>query len=248
MVKYISTIRRIGSKINDIKYFSHLLPLDVKTIVEPFGGGFAVSKCVYKDINKYKFHINDKDEILFYIYKHYQDYIDSSTKLKHIYINGKITYSSFRKYFDVMDIEPHIKQYIGDNDFIKGDCFKITKSTNYNPDEKAILDNSLITSEDYTKILEQYKDDKDAFIFLDPPYLFSNNTMYDPLRGDNDMTHIIVDIYEYFKTCSCKVMLIINKLSILSYLFKDYVKGEYHKVYQLTKKKAIHLIITNYNI
>ena len=70
--------------------------------------------------------------------------------------------------------------------------------------------------------------------------------MYDPLRGDNDMTQIVLDILEYLKTCSCRVMLIINKLSILSYLFKDYIKGEYIRIYQLTNRKAIHLIITNY--
>ena len=112
--------------------------------------------------------------------------------------------------------------------------------------KKTILDNALFTSEDYTKILEQYKDDKDAFIFLDPPYLFYENNPYDPLRDNNDMTKIIIDILEYLKTCSCKVMLIINKLVILSWLFKDYIKGEYNRTYQIGKKKAIHLIVTNY--
>ena len=62
------------------------------------------------------------------------------------------------------------------------------------------------------------------------------------------MTQIVIDIYEYLKNCSCKVMLIINKLSILSYLFKDYIKGEYNKTYSMGKKKAIHLIMTNYNL
>ena len=59
MVKTINIIRRIGSKQNDIKYFSHLLPLEVETVIEPFGGSFAVIKFFYKDINKYKFHINN---------------------------------------------------------------------------------------------------------------------------------------------------------------------------------------------
>ena len=52
MVKTINIIRRIGSKQNDLKHFKHLLPLDVETVVEPFGGSFAVIKFVYKDINK----------------------------------------------------------------------------------------------------------------------------------------------------------------------------------------------------
>ena len=43
-------------------------------------------------------------------------------------------------------------------------------------------------------------------------------------------------------------MLIINKLYILEYLFNDYIKGEYDKIYQVGKKKSKHLIITNYNL
>jgi site-specific DNA-adenine methylase len=243
----------MGSKINDIKYFKHLLPLDAKTIVEPFGGGFAVSKCVYKDINKYKFHINDADEILFYIYQHYQDYIDTHKMILDIYMSEYavkgvkyIVTPEFKNYFNSLGVDSNIKQYFTDNNTIRGNILIVNKSVNYNPDEKAILDNALLTCQDYLEILEQYKDDKDAFIFLDPPYLFSNNSAYDPLKSDNDMTQIILDILEYLKTCSCRVMLIINKLSILSSLFKDYIKGEYGRVYQLTNRKAIHLIITNY--
>ena len=65
MPKELNVISRLGNKENDIKYFSHLLPLDVKTVVEPFAGSFAVSKFFYKDPNQYKFHINDKNEVLF---------------------------------------------------------------------------------------------------------------------------------------------------------------------------------------
>ena len=62
------------------------------------------------------------------------------------------------------------------------------------------------------------------------------------------MTQIVVDISEYLRVCKCKVMLVINKLNILSYLFSDYIKVEYEKIYQLGKKKAMHLIICNYDI
>ena len=85
MVKSINSIRRIGSKQNDIKDFSNLLPLDVETVVEPFGGSFAVSKFFYKDNKKYKFHINDLDESLFYIYTHYQEYLQHLTTINDLY-------------------------------------------------------------------------------------------------------------------------------------------------------------------
>ena len=43
-------------------------------------------------------------------------------------------------------------------------------------------------------------------------------------------------------------MLVINELNMLSYLFKNCIKGEYEKIYQLSKKKAVHWIICNYDI
>ena len=41
------------------------MPLDVKTVVEPFGGSFAVIKSFYRDVEKYTVHINDTDENLY---------------------------------------------------------------------------------------------------------------------------------------------------------------------------------------
>ena len=108
------------------------------------------------------------------------------------------------------------------------------------------LKNALITNDVYTTIYDKYKDNENAFLFLDPPYLFSNNSGYFPQNGDNDMTMIIVDTLDFIKTCKCKVMLVINKLNILEYLFKDYVKLEYGKIYQITKKGIKHLVVTNY--
>ena len=60
------------------------------------------------------------------------------------------------------------------------------------------------------------------------------------------MTSILLDILELLKNAKCKVMLIINKLNIIEYLFKDFIRDEYLKTYAVTKKKMKHLIITNY--
>lgn len=49
MVKYNNIINRLGNKETDMKHFKHLLPLDVKTVAEPFSGSFAVIKHFYKD-------------------------------------------------------------------------------------------------------------------------------------------------------------------------------------------------------
>ena len=51
--------------------------MDAETIVEPFGGSFAVIKHHYKDTDKYNFHINDTDPNLLFSYIHYDDYINA---------------------------------------------------------------------------------------------------------------------------------------------------------------------------
>ena len=84
--------------------------------------------------------------------------------------------------------------------------------------------------------MEFCKNDENAFVCLDPPYLCSINSGYIPQNDRTDMTHIIVYIKEYLETCKCKVMLIINKLKLLEYLFEDFIKGSYNRIYQLSKK------------
>lgn len=250
MVKYTNIINRIGAKDNDIKYFKHLLPLDVQNIVEPFAGSFAIIKHFYKNTDKYNFHINDTDETLVYIYRHYTDMIEEYKRISQIYESEYIhKYHEFAKYFQELEMNPQIKEYIQKNKFIRGIMFKSIKSfDNYNPIERNILEKATITNSDYSEIFEAYRDDESAFLFLDPPYLFSDNSGYASQIRDTDMTQIVVDVLEFLKTCKCKVMLIINKLNILEYLFKEFIKFEYARIYQIGKKKGMHLVICNYDI
>ena len=61
-----------------------------------------------------------------------------------------------------------------------------------------------------------------------------------------DNTKIFIDILKFIETAKCKVMLIINKNGITSYIYRDYIKGEYAKMYSMTLKETQHIIVTNY--
>ena len=69
-----------------------------------------------------------------------------------------------------------------------------------------------------------------------------------PQEDDNDMSDIICIILEIFKNPNTKarIMLIINDLKIIRYMFKPYIKGSYDKTYNFSKKRIKHLIIANF--
>ena len=248
-MKEIDIISRLGKKTTDIKHFDkYLITTNIETIVEPFAGSFAVSKYYVKNMFNGSIHINDFDKTLIYIYKNYKEYIKLRDEIQNdlldwninkVYARQQIIEIKQRKYNEIL-INEYIKTF-----FIRGNIHNIIKSKKYNTIEQNILNTSTITNDDYRVIFDQYKNDEKAFLFLDPPYIFSDNRSYTGM-DDGDNTDMLYIIKNYMDTCKCKVMLIINDLKIIRYIYGDYVKGQYNKIYQSTKRKARHLIITNY--
>lgn len=250
MVRYTHVFGRLGNKTNDIKFFKDRLPTDCKIVVEPFCGTCAISKYMSNIYNDLQYHLNDLDENIFLILNDIDGYIefkkDTNNKYKDFVLNDddtKYKYIRWKTYVENID-NKFTKIFVQEN-FIKGSMFRCS---NVNPDPKDILlyNTAIKTNKDYIDIMEQYEDDKDAFLFIDPPYLFSDNSGYVPQKDDTDSTYIIVYLSQFLMRCKCKIMIIINDLKILRHLFGDYVKGDYSRTYQLSKKKASHLIITNY--
>jgi len=246
---------RLGNKTTDIKYFKDLLPMESKYIIEPFGGTFALSRIVYKD-QKYKKFVNDNDPTLWEIYKNPQLYSDLLTKVNN---HASKNYDEKKKYIIFKDFLKDIEddktidkntpmyKYLRYEKFIRGNLYKHCKKINHTIFLEQMKDIKF-SNDDYVEVINKFKNKKDAFIFLDPPYLFSDNSQYSKQQTDSDMTDIIVHLLSLFndKNVKCKLMLVINDLKLLRFLFKDFIKGDYSKVYQLSKKKNKHLIICNY--
>lgn len=94
--------------------------------------------------------------------------------------------------------------------------------------DKVYLRNRLkVTNEDYKNIFKLYVNNKNAFIFLDPPYLDSNNLDYLTYAESGgfgicvDNTKIYINILDFLKVAKCRVLLIINKLAIIELIFYD---------------------------
>jgi len=249
MIKNVYFVR-LGNKQTDIKFFNNYLPKDIKTIIEPFAGSFAVIRNVYYD-DKYKKIINDYDIDLYNFLNKIKNNKDDINEIynKIMPIDDK---KDFLNYIDDMDKSIKIILY---NTFIARGFYKKKKLKTDFTILSTFLNNDNVTidNKNYKYYLDLYKNDKEAFIFCDPPYFDSDNTSYNMqsfINNDNktiqDNTQMYVDLSKFIKECQCKIMIVCNKNALMCYIFDGYVKGEYKRIYQISKKINTHLIITNY--
>ena len=89
------------------------------------------------------------------------------------------------------------------------------------------------------------------FIFLDPPYdsVFTNygNEVFTGDFKEEEHRKLAMD----FKNLSAPAMMVISETSLITELYKGYIKASYPKAYSVNiknrfKSEANHLIITNY--
>jgi site-specific DNA-adenine methylase len=244
MKKSSNLISRLGNKEIDLKHFKHLLPTNCLNIVEPFGGTFAIIRLFYYE-DKYNKYVNDSDYNLYYRYIN----IDEVKRLTIEWdkIGHKVTtnHKLFAEEWDKIEGDEIIKQEINKARTVRGSYKKYNRKNNY---DGTIFKKINFSNDDYKSVIEKFKTDENAFIFLDPPYLFSDNSGYFSQNKETDMTDILIYIKELLedKNTKSKIMMVINKLNIIKYLFNDFIKLEYNKTYSLTKKTCVHYVMTNF--
>lgn len=240
---------RLGNKKNDIKYFKQYLPFDnIKTVIEPFGGTFSVIRYCYND-DKYIKIVNDTDKYINAIYNNPERYDEIKKYMNNIALEnldekGYVIFKDFIKKFENNDIfntelDKTLIEYWKIDNTTRGRFIKALKTIN-NTENINLMKKIKFCNVDYLEIINQYKYDENTFIFLDPPYMFNNNSQYTSQVCETDMTDILIRIKEIFENpdTKAKIMLIINDLKIIRWLFNNYVKGEYKKIYQLSKKNT----------
>jgi site-specific DNA-adenine methylase len=151
--------------------------------------------------------------------------------------------------FNELGLNEKINNFIIDTQVVRG-CLSNNKNVDDMGEELKLISKINFSNVDAFELIDKFKTDKDAFIFLDPPYLFSNNATYQTQQEQQDMTDYYAKFYDVLKDkkTKAKIMLIINDLKILRWIYKDFLKGDYNRIYQASKKKMKHLIITNYQV
>ena len=238
----------VGNKENELKY---LLPIIKENInedtifIEPFCGSCIVSYNVFKLNTVKEFHINDIDEMRM---KFYNDITDISKREEFYKIQNDIIENGEEDYYIYEDKTELKREYISYLLNYRIDTFRFpTKisSTKISDNWMEFLTIANKTNDDWKVIMEKYKDNKNAFIYLDPPYLESYNAGYNKyeksIETDGtiiDNTKIYIDILNYLKNSKCKILFSINKNAITEHIYKDYINNTYIKNYSNTIKNT----------
>jgi hypothetical protein len=231
--------------------------------VEPFCGSSIVSFNVFKKVNKnIDFHINDLDPLRIKFYKNMNQEKERQKLYK---LEKEIVEKGAEFYYD-----DYLKYVISKriHSFRHG-----LYPTNKNIILHEITDNwkelfykSTITNIDYLDILNKYKDNENAFLYLDPPCMDSFNAGYGTYQHKShdedlkiiDNTEMYIKYLEVLKNVKCNMLFIINDCALTNYLYKDFIQETYNRNYQTshlnkknlnggkTKKHTNVLIISNF--
>ena len=265
----------MGNKTTELKL---LLPIiepqitDETIFIEPFCGSCVVSYAVYKKHDKAIFHINDIDglRIKFYIDMRDEEERKKLYKLEKSIID--IGSEEYNKVIKKNESKAMLTEYIP---YVISQRIKAFRRGLY-PTTKQIIAKEIpeqwitffkiskITNIDFREVMNEYKENKAAFLYVDPPYMDSYNAGYNSYNTqtyNNDLsikdnTEMYIFLLEFLKDCKCKVLFSINNCALTKYIYKDFIKETYNKIYHTTlinttnitnkKKHTNVLIISNF--
>jgi len=249
-----------GNKREEVKIIHESLNLDgIETIIEPFCGSSAMSFYLSQLYPKrFKYILNDLDKRLMELYAVMKDetkYNELVDKIKEYHnfvfpnndltIEGKERYNSLKKNDDLASwvffnkyyaIRPYLYPY-------KAGCKKIQFRLDNIPIISFLRNENIeFRCEDAVNLVKQYKDDKSILMFLDPPYLNSDNTFY---------KHRDLEIYPYLHetkldSFKASIYLVVCLNEHIQNMFQEYFIKTYEKKYNRTRKVTNqHVIISN---
>ena len=239
-----------GNKKNELKI---LLPIirpqltKESIFIEPFCGSAIVSFSIFKEFNDIYFHINDTEEHRINFFK---NMINEEERNKLYKIEKEIIYKGQDFYNTIVKTK--------DDDYLKYIISRRIHSFRYGlyPTTKKIilheisnnwinfLNKATITNNDYLKVFDKYKDNENAFLYLDPPYMDSYNASYSKFQGEShdedfkiiDNTIMYIHFLDILKNGKCKILFSINDCALTNFLYKDFIKESYNHLYQTSQK------------
>lgn len=244
-----------GNKREEVDRIYQQLNLTNKNIfVEPFCGSCAMSFYLStKHPKQFKYIINDNNKFLIELFQL------AKNKNKFDKFINSLNKKCFNKDGDFIDKETYIniiKEDTLQGYFIKYKWYTIRFGLypvrKMSPIKEDCQFVNFLRSEDVTilnddaiNICNKYIDDKQAILFLDPPYINSCNGFY--LSPNFNIYEYLFKIKDELIKKESFILLCLEDIWIIRLLF-DNLKDHfivYDKLYQMSKKKTSHIIIKN---
>jgi site-specific DNA-adenine methylase len=245
-----------GNKRLEVEDIYKYLNLNVKlnngvitTICEPFCGSSALSYYISTlHPNKFTYILNDLNKELIKIYKILQnrEQFNKFNMLTQLLINHINKQESPKKeYLKIININDVYGYYICNGYYsLRPGLFpnnlKYKDISNKQIIKFLRTEKIILLNDSGINVLENYKNNKKILLFLDPPYICTENSFY---TGSKDEQ---INIYEYIieQKKIKNIYLILEYNWIIKNLFKDYLFILYPKKYNGMKKKSVtHCII-----
>ena len=211
----------------------------IKTIIEPFGGSFGYSRYLWeiKDLKNIKYIVYDTDKNLIDFYNYFKqliiedkvnDFINEYNNIMD-YIKKNYPYMGHAIYINAKDTKEYIKTITDKhmNFLLNINLFRGVRATTSYKKKLKFLDMIKQTEFIYGDIIDidfkQY-DKKTTLIYLDPPYISSDNSRY-----------ICVDDNFYFNKVMEKIILLLKNNKCLFIHNYNYLMDELFKYKKINK-------------
>uniref|UniRef100_A0A383WLW1 site-specific DNA-methyltransferase (adenine-specific) n=1 Tax=Tetradesmus obliquus TaxID=3088 RepID=A0A383WLW1_TETOB len=239
---------------------------NITTVVEPFGGSLAFSRWLYSSVEggkKKTYLCSDADDSLVFFCNTFpamrDEVLDAAImKTNELYASPKpsvdlrtymrdVPTTNFNKLVHTLVVRKNSGCRQGF--FRPAPCRFIKYTTKTTDTVEFFKYGTHYKKQDFTVYMEQVKNDENALVYLDPPYLERDNKFY----VQYDLLRIFPYLAEWMATCKCKFLMVhsecaflIEQLAKANGRFRLY--KTYDKAYAVTKdksKRTTHLVITN---
>lgn len=235
-----------GNKDREMGYIHVLLPDlgDIGVVVEPFGGSFALTRHLHSGHPEVEFIVNDINPDIIEIYNAMKDPVQNAQVVQELKkLHDGVDQEVFREAKKTRTVPCMLfcRLYGG----FQGLFPLKTKNIDYeNVCKFSHYEDVTFTNKDGYDLVEEHKDNENAFLFLDPPYVGVCNRFY-----NSPLHYKLFEMLKDWRSWKCKFMLIIDN-NTLTRTFVEHHGLTIAKIvdvtYKYSKIKAQHLYVTNY--